>query len=369
MYNGGMDKLEIQRRVTEKHGDKIAYLGESVNVDIRQPFKCNVCERVWTTTSKVVLRGSSCPKCDKERRDVNLRKSHGEYIKNLSTCNTIKVKENYVNAKVPILHECVAGHVFKIRPYNALVGQGCVLCFRERKSADQTIKDVDYKRRLEGTGVESINPYLGIMTKSLHKCISCKHEWLVAPTSIVNKGSGCPRCANSNRLTNGFKGKDFILNGKSVKVQGYEPFAISLLLDIFPLTPLKIDKDVPVIKYYFEGKNRNHFPDIYVPTKNLLIEVKSTWTLGLGKLRFFHQICAKRNAAVAQGFNYEVWVFNAHGTKLTLPNNWWELTHDIFKEKFYECNPSHRKRSREQCDDSSVVLQIPGVSNRTSEES
>ena len=39
--------------------------------------------------------------------------------------------------------------------------------------------------------------------------------------------------------------------------------------------------EMPQLWYEFENSTHRYFPDIYIPTENLLIEVKSPWTVSL----------------------------------------------------------------------------------------
>lgn len=54
------------------------------------------------------------------------------------------------------------------------------------------------------------------------------------------------------------------------------------------------------------------FKYIYIPSQNLMVEVKSTWTIKLKE----DNINAKMNACKAAGFNYQIWVYDEKGHKL-----------------------------------------------------
>jgi len=41
--------------------------------------------------------------------------------------------------------------------------------------------------------------------------------------------------------------------------------------------------DIPRIKYVFNCKTKYYFPDFYVPRENLIIEIKSNYTLNANK--------------------------------------------------------------------------------------
>jgi hypothetical protein len=52
--------------------------------------------------------------------------------------------------------------------------------------------------------------------------------------------------------------------------------------------------------------------DIFIPSKNLCIEVKSLWTLKKVKSNIF----IKQKTAKELGYNYEIWVYDSKGNKI-----------------------------------------------------
>ncbi len=102
-------------------------------------------------------------------------------------------------------------------------------------------------------------------------------------------------------------------SGTIRKVQGYEPFALDTLIKTYTEEQIKTDrKDVPRIQYEVEGKKKYYFPDIFLPHENKLIEVKSTWTYKCKS----DNINQKAEACKAQGYNYEIWCYNAKGARV-----------------------------------------------------
>ena len=92
------------------------------------------------------------------------------------------------------------------------------------------------------------------------------------------------------------------------KVQGYEPFALNELTKIYNEEEIKSDrKDVPRIEYTYGNRKKYYFPDIYIPSKQLIIEVKSYYTYNITpEIREL-----KKNACLNNGFNYEFWIYNS----------------------------------------------------------
>jgi hypothetical protein len=96
-------------------------------------------------------------------------------------------------------------------------------------------------------------------------------------------------------------------SGKEVKIQGYENHALDKLLQTYQEEDLTIGVSlVPKIIYTHEGKTKRYYPDIYIPKDNLIIEVKSTYTLK----RELEKNLAKRRACIGQGYDFKFWIFH-----------------------------------------------------------
>lgn len=117
----------------------------------------------------------------------------------------------------------------------------------------------------------------------------------------------------------GLRYKTYITpNGEVRKVQGYEPRALDILFKTHKLAESDVITDrgaVPRISYNSNNKLHYYFPDIYIPSQNKLIEVKSSWTVKLHSATN----CLKWNASVASGYVCEVWVFDKNS--LNIINN------------------------------------------------
>lgn len=111
---------------------------------------------------------------------------------------------------------------------------------------------------------------------------------------------------------NSYLMKEYVLpSGKIIKVQGYEPFALKDIINIEKINENDIItgcKNVPTIWYNdLQGNKHRHFVDIFIPSQNKCIEVKSSWTVKL------KNVFLKQKAAKELGYNYEIWVYNEKG--------------------------------------------------------
>jgi hypothetical protein len=112
--------------------------------------------------------------------------------------------------------------------------------------------------------------------------------------------------------------KNYIFpSGNAIKIQGYEYYALDELIknNINENEIVIGSKNVPEIWYFDKsGKKRRHFVDIFIPSQNKCIEVKSTWTLKKQEDVVF----LKQTAGKELGYNYEIWVYDNKGNKHTL---------------------------------------------------
>ena len=115
---------------------------------------------------------------------------------------------------------------------------------------------------------------------------------------------------------NSYKSKDYILPcGNIIKIQGYEHYALDELIQDGILEEDIINgcSNVPEIWYDDEaGKKHRHYVDIFIPSQNRMVEVKSTWTAEKKKDNIF----LKQEAGKKAGYLYEIWVYNAKGEKV-----------------------------------------------------
>lgn len=120
-----------------------------------------------------------------------------------------------------------------------------------------------------------------------------------------------------NKLINsGYSKKDYLFpSGKIGQTQGYEHFALNELIINEKIEETDIiicAKNVPEIWYFDNGKKRRYYVDIYIPSQNKCIEVKSTYTYS----RDLKNNLLKELATKKAGYNFEFWIYNKKGEKI-----------------------------------------------------
>lgn len=125
----------------------------------------------------------------------------------------------------------------------------------------------------------------------------------------------CPEIMENNIKSSYYLKEYKLPSGNIIKIQGYEHFALDELLKKENFNETEIitgSANVPEIWYNDNnGKKHRHFVDIFIPSLNKCIEVKSTWTFETQKNIIF----LKQNAAKELGYLYEIWIYNGIGGK------------------------------------------------------
>jgi hypothetical protein len=96
-------------------------------------------------------------------------------------------------------------------------------------------------------------------------------------------------------------------SGKQVLIQGYENLALDKLSTTYDEDKIIVGASlVPKIIYKQNNKTKRYFPDIYINFENLIIEVKSIYTME----KELEKNLAKRKACIEQGYNFQFWIFD-----------------------------------------------------------
>src|SRR5271170_2792618 len=100
-------------------------------------------------------------------------------------------------------------------------------------------------------------------------------------------------------------------SGRKVMIMGYENIHLDFLLKEGTKEEDIVcgDDEINPIPYQFEGKTHYYYPDIYIKSKNLFIEIKSVYTHGknveMNKIKW--------QSTKDKGFGMEVYVYNCEG--------------------------------------------------------
>jgi hypothetical protein len=182
----------------------------------------------------------------------------------------------------------------------------------QKYGVEHVSKTDGYKEKYKSTileryGVEYISQHDDIKQKKIET--SLKKYGVEYPVQ-------CPEVLN-NIIKNTFKTKPYTFpSGKVVFIQGYENFALDELINKDCINENNIItgvKNVPVIWYIGpDNKTHRHYVDIFIPSQNRCIEVKSPWTAKQQE----RNIYLKQTAAKNLGYKYEIWIYNSKKEKI-----------------------------------------------------
>ena len=174
---------------------------------------------------------------------------------------------------------------------------------------EHTLQREDVKAKIIETNLERH----GVMYNSQREDVKAK----IVDTFMKNHGVPHPMQnpeVLERQMKSSFSHKEFTFPcGKTVSVQGYEPFALdNLVKEGFTSSDILLGaSEVPEIWYLKNEKSHRYFCDIYIPKINKMIEVKSSWTIQL----LTGNIDEKAIASKQAGYLYEIWVFDGKGNK------------------------------------------------------
>jgi hypothetical protein len=266
-------------------------------------------------------------KCLTENCQHNFNKVFRQLVKSGSYCNICSKIKHQNKIKEAVLDKYGVENVFQMKEIKDkiqntnLVKYGVLNPNQNQEVRSKTRKTciekygVEYpsksnnvKLKIEKTCIEKYgvnNPLKSNIVRDKAKQYYLKNYGVEYPHQV-------PEIAEKAHK-NSYRKKIYILpSGKEIICQGYEPFALEKLVKEENVSEEDIVtgcKNVPQIWYNdYHDKKHRHYVDIYIPSQNRCIEVKSVWTSRKDKK---DNIYLKQNAAKELGYQYEIWIFNA----------------------------------------------------------
>lgn len=199
----GNEKNAVRRSKTHKEyveqlnlkNKNIIVLEKYINSKTPILHKCLIDDYEWYASPGNILYGTGCPKCGN-----NLKRTHDEYVKKVSIISPhIRVIDDYINARTPILHKCLHHDIqWKVSPSSILMGCGCPKCGTEKLSLLRRKSHAQYQKELKliNPNITVIGTYINNNTKILHQCLIDGYKWYATPGNILS-GHGCPKCNES----------------------------------------------------------------------------------------------------------------------------------------------------------------------------
>lgn len=162
---------------------------------------------------------------DTNKNTINIKSTKGksteQYKQELEKCNhnVVEILEEYINARTPILHKYICGHINKVIPSNALKGLGCNICSKKKAVPKWTTEKYKEELMSKNPEIEVLENYNGANTKILHRHKVCGTIWEVIPASVL-RGSSCPKCSGRNVTKEEFLKKFKETGASNIKITG-----------------------------------------------------------------------------------------------------------------------------------------------------
>jgi len=278
---------------------------EKVTRDTKISGYCISCKEIFEKDfrSLVIHGGPFCTICTTKRRIKKFEKTNMKNIgvKNPSQSAEVKKKKEGTNSKNRgVKHPSQSEEVKRKMEETNIRIRGV-----KHPSQSEEVKRKKEETNIRIRGVK--HPFQSEEVKNKIRQTSIERYGVEHPMQN-------PRIAEKSSK-NSYRTKEYkFLSNHTMFVQGYEPFALKELENQgYTENDLVTgSSNVPTILYTKEdGKERYHYPDIFIPSENRCIEVKSTWTLEKKQ----DSVYKKQEYALAQGFEYEIWVYDGKGTK------------------------------------------------------
>jgi hypothetical protein len=248
----------------------------------------------------MIKYGAFCKNCTKINQQINVKKTN---LKKYGVENLFQSKEIKEKIKLTNLEKYGVENPTYSKEIREQTKKKCL----EKYGVEHTCKlnhVIEKRKEANLNKYNSEYPFQSKIYQEIFKT-KCLEKYGVENPQQV------PEIAEK-AAKNSYRKKTYILpSGKELICQGYEPFALDKLIkeeNILENDIVTGCKNVPQIWYEDEtGKKHRHYVDIFIPSQNRCIEVKSTWTAEKKK----DNIYLKQSAAKELGYNYEIWVYNA----------------------------------------------------------
>lgn len=263
-------------------------VSEKANMVMNNQFKLNKCKR------------EEC------KNKVN----HNYYLYCSNSCQAIDKSSIRIDTyfmKTGYYHPHHNPEVIKLRAEKSLIKWGYIV---PQSHPDVLAKSK--RTRLEKYGNEN---YVNIEQREETNLKKYGFKSCLSSKDVINKREntiliryGVKNIMHSSLFFNsGYKWKEYTLpSGFIIKYQGYENRYIPILIRAFGEENICFSKHLmPKIKYISNGKEHYYFPDFYIPSKNLIVEIKSQYTYNVSK----ETNDLKFKATIEAGYNLKVKIY------------------------------------------------------------
>ena len=187
-----MKKLTNQVVDQKLMGRDIIRLDDYIDAKTKIRFQCVKDNFIWEAAPSNILNAESgCPKC------IGYYLTNNDIDQALVDRN-IKRIDDYIGAKKKIRFQCMLDNfIWKVLPYNVMFKTGCPKCVNCVALSNDAVD-----QRLIGRNIVRVGDFIRTDLKMSFKCLECSSIWSAQSNSVLNGGSGCPKCYGNAPLSN-----------------------------------------------------------------------------------------------------------------------------------------------------------------------
>lgn len=273
---------------------------DKITRDSKIKFICS-CGNLYKTGFRYIFRsGMKCLNCKIEisQKLMNEKNMEKYGVKHPSQLESVKEKKRLKNLKTLGVEYSFQSKEIKQKTKETNL---------EKYGVENPFQSEQVKQKIKETNLEKYGFEYPNQTNEVKQKIqeSCKKYWM-DKYGVENAIQVPEFFEKSQRNSRRLKSYSFP-SGKEVKIQGYERYALNLLIKSYTEEDIIVGSGlVPEIFYDYENKIKRYFTDIYIPKNNLMIEVKSIYTMECD----IDINLAKRKACLEQGFDFQFWIFD-----------------------------------------------------------
>jgi hypothetical protein len=291
-------------------------------------FKCGECGKEdCQKTFECIAKSSLCRKCSILKTNEEHNRTIFIYDKKLLLeCierdkALLEGEYDKLDPEVVITYTCFCGEKGCEKTFRRINTHGGAYCGdcsdknRVEKGKLTNLENYGVTCSLAAKEVKEKSKATNLARRGVEYALLCKEVWDKIKATCLEKYGfehpmQNPEVAERN-LNSCFNLKQYILiNGNIIKYQGYENLAFDIIFNEWELSSKDIIVErtkVPEIWWVDDSnKKRRYYTDIHIPSKNLIIEVKSTWTYEIEKIITQQKLLAAKKL----GYNTLLWVFD-----------------------------------------------------------
>ena len=181
--------------------------------------------------------------------------------------------------------------------------------------------------------------YSGMAEQIKYTCLECGNIRESRAEALVRKRKhGCLNCSSASKIGSNNK-LIFNFSGKTFKVSSKAEYMALLYLKADGYTAEDIldytYEHFPIITYNYKKTNRLYIPDFYIPSKNLVIEVKGDFEINR-KARY-DLLLIKRKACIDKGYKFKLINIHRGLYRSKILKGWQNFSHEDYCKMLKTC--------------------------------